>query len=54
MWEVICAKEISPTRTRNFFNLWKPEYYLERYGDKETFIRRESSVQHVCLHHGGG
>ena len=42
MWEVVVEGD-KPRENENFFNLWKPEYYLERYGDKETFIRRESA-----------
>lgn len=42
MWEVIVEGD-KPHENEKFFNLWKPEYYLERYGDKETFIRREST-----------
>ena len=42
MWEVVVDGD-KPRENENFFNLWKPEYYLERYGDKETFIRRESA-----------
>ena len=42
MWEVLVEGD-KPRENENFFNLWKPEYYLERYGDKETFLRRESA-----------
>ena len=27
----------------DFISIWKPEYYLQRYGDKETYIRRETA-----------
>lgn len=42
MWEVLVEGH-KLREDENFVKLWKPEYYLERYGDKETFIHRESA-----------
>ena len=42
LWEVAVEGD-APREGEEFFSPWKPEYYLERYGDKETFIRRESA-----------
>ena len=33
----------APREREEFFSPWKPEYCLDRYGDKETFVRRESA-----------
>ena len=42
MWEVL-VEGGAPHEGEEFFNPWTPEYYLKRYGDKETFIRRNSA-----------
>ena len=42
MWEVLVEGD-APHEGEEFFNPWTPEYYLKRYGDKETFIRRNSA-----------
>ena len=42
MWEVLVEGD-APYEGEEFFNPWMPEYYLKRYGDKETFIRRNSA-----------
>ena len=42
LWEVAVEGD-APREDEEFFSPWKPEYYLNRYGDKETFIRRESA-----------
>ena len=43
----VCGKSswkgMNPARTRILLKLWEPGYYLERYGDKETFIRRKTA-----------
>ena len=41
-WEVL-VEGSAPRAEEEFFNLWKPEFYLKRYGDKETYIRREAA-----------
>ena len=53
MWEVLVEGD-KPRENENFFNLWKPEYYLERYGDKETFIRRKTAFNTYAFVTAGG
>lgn len=41
-WEVL-VEGAAQREGEDFISIWKPEYYLQRYGDKETYIRRETA-----------
>ena len=42
LWEVLVEGD-APREGENFPAILKSKYYLDRYGDKETYIRRESA-----------
>lgn len=42
-WEVVVEGAKARDSDEEFLNLWKPEYYLERYGTKEAYARHESA-----------
>ena len=43
-----------PREDEDLLKLWEPEYYLERYGDKETFIRRKTAFNTYAFVTAGG
>ena len=53
MWEV-CVEGDEPREDEDLLKLWEPEYYLERYGDKETFIRRKTAFNTYAFVTAGG
>jgi hypothetical protein len=39
-WEVVVEGKKPPEgKSRDFFTMWKPKFYKERYGNKETFAK---------------
>lgn len=53
MWEV-CVEGDEPREDEDLLKLWEPECYLERYGDKETFIRRKTAFNTYAFVTAGG
>ena len=47
-WE-IAVEGAEKTEEEDFFTLWKPEYYIEKYGNKSEFIKAQLTFSTYAL-----